>query len=281
MLFLLSITLTEDILRLVPEKVLGWQRESKIERYSSEGIYSYMDGAGEVYLAYGFKELTVMRYKKPNEPEILVEIFDMGSSESAFGVFTHIQGRSEDVGVGNDSEYKDGLLCFWRHKFFVCIRAERETISSKSAVFSLGKAISSSIREEGRRPLLLYYLLEDGLKRKTIRYTFSHDILNHHYFISDENILGLSPKTSALIAEYEDGAHILIVRYPKSSLAEKAYKRFMNLYIKATTKKSVIKTENNRWTAISLKGNFLIVVFDAHTEEAAFSKINALRKKIT
>ena len=48
-----------------------------------------MNGAGEVYLAYGFQRLLVQRYARPNQEEILVEVFDMGYPRNAYGALTN------------------------------------------------------------------------------------------------------------------------------------------------------------------------------------------------
>jgi hypothetical protein len=47
-----------------------------------------MDGAAELYRSYAFKRLMVRRYMKTDHPAIMVELFDMDSSDDAFGIFS-------------------------------------------------------------------------------------------------------------------------------------------------------------------------------------------------
>ena len=68
-----------------PERKGGWDLQKGVKRYDEEGIFKYMDGAGEVYRLYGFRELTVARCARSGQPEITIELFDMGTSEDAFG----------------------------------------------------------------------------------------------------------------------------------------------------------------------------------------------------
>ncbi len=49
----------------LPLEAAGWKRDEKDMRYNSKTIFSYMDGAAELYLAYGFENLTVRRFEKP------------------------------------------------------------------------------------------------------------------------------------------------------------------------------------------------------------------------
>ncbi len=71
----------------------GWQPRAE-RRITPAKIFDYMDGAGELYLAYGFRSLLVRDYAKPGEPKITCELYQMPSSADAFGLFS--QDRAED-----------------------------------------------------------------------------------------------------------------------------------------------------------------------------------------
>ena len=92
-----------------PERKGGWDLQKGVKRYDEEGIFKYMDGAGEVYRLYGFRVLTVARCARSGQPEITIELFDMGTSEDAFGVFTH-SAEGDSAGVGQGSYAKPGLV---------------------------------------------------------------------------------------------------------------------------------------------------------------------------
>ena len=67
-----------------------------------------MNGGAEVYLSYDFKRVRVRRYAGPDDGEIVLDVYDMGSSAEAFGVFsTSIE--DPEVGLGQGSEYGAGL----------------------------------------------------------------------------------------------------------------------------------------------------------------------------
>lgn len=72
----------------LPDEVLGWKWDGKEEVYDRETIFDYINGMGEIYRAYNFLQVFVRRYEKLNRTTITVDLFDMGSPEDAFGVWT-------------------------------------------------------------------------------------------------------------------------------------------------------------------------------------------------
>src|SRR5512147_2433040 len=87
----------------LPTETAGWKWDGKEMKYDPKTVFSYMDGSAELYLAYGFQSLVVHRYEKPDRPPITVELYEMGSSEDAFGVFS-FERQDEDAGIGQGSE---------------------------------------------------------------------------------------------------------------------------------------------------------------------------------
>jgi hypothetical protein len=101
----------------------GWKWDEKEIKYNSRTLFEYIDGAAELYLAYGFQNLTVRRFEKSDQPPITIELYEMASSEDAYGVFS-FEHQDEAVGIGQGSEFGGGLLRFWKGKYFVSIYGE-------------------------------------------------------------------------------------------------------------------------------------------------------------
>jgi hypothetical protein len=93
-----------EMKKLLPQELLGYKCDGKDEFYDTQTTLRYMDGAAELYHSFAFKLLTVRRYVKADRPSIVVEFFDMGSSEDAFGVFS-FETEGEDVQIGQGSDY--------------------------------------------------------------------------------------------------------------------------------------------------------------------------------
>jgi len=259
----------------LPDRVMGWRAEPKDHFFDRETIFDYINGAGEVYRAYNFQRCLSRRYLMTGGPAIVLDIFDMRSSEDAFGVFTHDQdGDSLDVGQG--ALYRPGWLSFWKDRFFVSIYSEEETALAEKAVRMLGKTVASHILSEGPKPRILSELPAEGLQPKTVRYLHHPDILNYHFYISDENILNLAPGTEAALGEYrrkEAYARFLLVRYPGGEKAEKAFASLLRHYLPDADSKGVVRLENGKWSAAALEGPLLAVVLEADSRAFAESLI--------
>src|SRR5512137_2355280 len=123
----------------LPAEVEGWKWDGKDMRYNSRTLFDYIDGAAELYLAYGFQNLTVHRFEKSSQPAVTVELYEMASSEDAYGVFS-FERQDEAVEIGQGSEFGGGLLRFWKGKYFVSIYADGEGKGVESALLKMGNA---------------------------------------------------------------------------------------------------------------------------------------------
>ena len=269
-----------DMDELIPEKVFDWTAAEKPEAYDRETIFDYIDGAGEVYRQYGFRQLLVKRFKRTNHPSLTVELFDMGDSRDAFGIFSHSrEGKTANIGQG--SEFRGGLLCFWKNRFFICIYAEERTDQTDSAVLELAKGIEGTIKESGPLPELLSYLPEKGLMYTSIIYFHNQASLNYHYYLSEGNLLHLSDNTEALIARYEPHkAFLLYIMYNNEDLAKKSLQDFVAGYIPEAETEGLAQIEEDQWVKVRAVANFLVIALEAPTEVIAGNLTGAAADKI-
>lgn len=273
----------KEIIRLgesLALEVHGWKAKGKDKLYNPKTIFDYIDGAGEVYRSYNFHHLLVRRYAREGKPDIVADVFDMGTSEDAFGVFTHdLEG--EEAGIGQGSTYKGGLLSFWKARFFISLYAEEETDETREALLALGREVDASIEEEGERPVLISLLPQEGLEEKSIRYFHNHIILNYHYFVADNNILLLDQKTEAALGKYGEGnIRFLIIRYPNSKKASDAYKTFIEYYMPDAKEAGMVQTEDRKWTAVRIKEEYIFIVFDAPSVPYAKELMESVERRI-
>lgn len=269
----------DDLKKLIPEQIAGWKAEDEDQVFNPETIFNYIDGAGEVYRSYNFRLLLARRFHQPEKPDLVVDLFDMGTSFDAFGVFTHdLEG--EKIDIGQMGLYKGGLLSFWKDRFFVSVYAEDETPETKAMVLELGKAIASRIEREGILPDLLDFLPESELNKETIRYFHTHHILNYHFFVSEGNIFQLGPETEAVLAQYRSTRpfplFLLLVRYPDENQALYAWNFFCRHYMPEAAVPGEIKVEDGTWTVTKVRGRLLAAVFQAATVQQARSLVESV-----
>jgi len=266
----------------LPQKILDWSSETEDRVYTPQTIFDYINGGAEVYKAYNMRHCLSRRYTTPKGPAIVLDVFDMGSSEDAYGVFTH-DSEGQVVDLGQDGRLRPGWLNFWKDRFFVSVYAEEETAGTIKAVQALGKQIDALIAGQGARPKILKMLPGQGLKDESIRYLHHPMILNYHYYIADQNILHLSPDTDAVLASYRrdlQNALVLLVLYPETDAAAGAHADFLKHYLPDADPNGMAKLENNKWAAAKIKDHLLVVVLEADSRALAQSLLNTVGTEI-
>ncbi len=273
-----------EIVNSLPSDVAGWEWDRKEMKYNSKTLFEYIDGAAELYLAYGFQNLTVRRFQKSDQPPITVELYEMASSEDAYGVFS-FERQDEAIGIGQGSEFGGGLLRFWKGKYFVSVYSEGEGAEVESAILKTARAASDSIPATGPEPKLIGFIPGKnlGLVDKSVRYLKSHVLLNQRFFIAHQNILNLSRKTEAVLAQYlqdKQKTHLLLIRYPDLKEAEDARQSFLKAYLPEAGGKEGLKTEDQKWTFARHWNEFVLIVFGAPTAADAEALFKATEEKL-
>jgi hypothetical protein len=263
----------------LPGRVAGWAAAGENKIYTTENLFEYIDGGAELYLSYGLASVLARTYTREGEPDITVDLFDMGSSENAFGVFSHSR-ETIDSAFGQGSQYTKGLLLFWKDRFYVSILASPETKASKAAVFALARSLEAQIPNEGPLPGVLAYLPQDSLIAESVRYFHHYIWLNSHYFVSDENILHISEHTEVVLAKYGGGDkrwYLVVVEYTSDMEARLARTDFAIHFLPEMDLEPVAQIEDSTWAGCRGAGSVLAVVFNAPTREIAMGLLDEVQ----
>ena len=122
-----------------------------------------------------------------------------------------------------------------------------------------------------------------GLVDRSVRYLKSHILLNQRFFIAHQNILNLSRRTEAVLAQYtreKQKVHLLLIRYPSTKEARDAYQSFLGAYLPDAGGKNLLKTEDQKWTLVRERHEGVIVVFGAPTAADAEALLKATEEKL-
>jgi len=256
---------------VLPAAVHGWAWNKDEAHYDGRTVFDYIDGAGEMFLAYGFEQLSVRRFEKAGQPPLTLECYRMASPEAAFGVFS-FERQGEGIGIGQGSEQGGGLLRFWKGRYFVSIFADGEGPEAEQAILQLGRLTAATIQEEGDPPRVVALIPgpEAGLVETSVRYLTSHILLNQRLFIAPDNVLALSREVGVVLAQYgrdATAARLLLARYPTPTEAATAYGRFIATYLPGAAGKDRGQ-KDGRWTIARQRERVLAVVVGAPSEAA-------------
>jgi hypothetical protein len=298
----------------LPKTVGIWNRPDSPQVITSNNIFKYMNGAGELYLGYRFRHLEVFDYTSGNHDNILVELYFMETSNDAFGLLsldwggepvsfsdTSANTSNQTLASATTALYGAGLLRVWSDNLYARVMAYRETPASKQAVLALGHAIAVN-RKNAPQPDLITILspqVGSDWKLRNDRLSFfrSYLVLNSIYYLSEKNILDLDLSTEAVIAPYENVSNttyrkrsqLLLVKYENHVRAWKALNHFHDIYLpefkkeftadSATESPNLFKLEDG-WLAYKLINNYITVVFECPDQESAKAIIQKIESNL-
>lgn len=277
-----GVIMADQLESLLPQKAKDFEKSDKAKSFDRKNLYDYLDGGAELYLAYDFQQLIVQDYKS-GEALITVEIYSMETPQDAFGLYSLDQ-EGEDVQIGDRGAYGSGLLKFWEGNYFVRITDMSGDDRNKVPILELGKRIETQIKVKGQQPELLSKLPSEGLIFHSERYFHKQIILNNLYFLSTENLLNLSEKTSAVMGDYILGKmnlKLLLISYPDTSTAKSAFENFCTKYLKVSPSgnRVIHKVEEGKFVGTELDKNYLWLTFESKDEKATGNFLRNLKKR--
>ena len=220
--------------------VSHWVRSGVPSRYIGKDLYKNVIGGNpELFHAYGFIEQTNIEYQTPrlgSKPLILVEIFDMGSPENAFGLYSRNRYPQDKFEwVGSKAIFSGSLLSFWKGKYFVQIEGYEFAGQIKQGMIALAKAIATRIKDSPTKPPLLTLLPQQSQVPYSEKYFPIGSVLHEvHRFLPD-GILKLGTHVTGCSAAYLhdksskdwiDTMTALVIRYGAESEAKAAYNTY-------------------------------------------------------
>jgi len=294
----------------LPEKINGWIAEGPPVKIDRTTIFDYMDGGGELYLAYKFDGLFVYRYTKEPDNEIVVEIYQMENPDEAFGLLSlDWTGEPVVISPGSSAQaenpaspgytalYGEGLLRARASNLYLRILASRETPEARATILKLGSIIAGENPVQSLPAILgvIEARPESGwkIRREKTAYFHFHLVLNSLYYLSHGNILNLNHSTDGLFISLEkkdsppgSAAKLLVISYPEPPAALAALDSFFRSYLpekaeaieaSPAQKKSGTARVEDGWLGWRWSKNYLALVFECPDQESVaevFSQLN-------
>jgi len=168
-----------------------WRPEDSSQIFVGEDLYELIDGGAVIYYEYGFKQVIVQEYQKPDGKSINLEIYEMDNSASAYGIYTFQSAEGDEVEVGSEGIQSTYYLQFWKDKFFVILIASDTEETTSKGLLTIAREVDDRIATQNQRPSLCNLVALEGLTPSHIVYMKGPLALSNIYDFSSDDIFGL------------------------------------------------------------------------------------------
>jgi len=268
--------------QLMPLSMNGWTAATNDQIYTTGNLDDYLYDGAELFLTYGFTDCLSRTYTKLGEPEIIADIFDMGNSFNAYGVFHHTS-KNINNKYGQESEITPGSIVFWKDRYFISIMLSRDEKHAREAMEEIAEQIDENITNEGLKPDILDLLPNGSLDKTSIRYFTHPRWINTYYYLADSNELNINSNTEVVQAKYNENDHqsiLLIISYPDKEQALAIYNQYTRHHFPSSNILQVVASGTNFYKGAMLESNYVALVLESTQQKNIFELFEDLQKKI-
>jgi hypothetical protein len=136
--------------------------------YGPDNLYEYMDGGADIFVLYGVRQMIHLDLRV-KATDISLDIFDMGSPDTAFGMYA--AERSPDfhfIAIGAEGYQYEGMLNFLQGRYYVKLLGFGT--GADAVLESFARALSARISSNPALPTLLSQLPTENRKPHSEQY---------------------------------------------------------------------------------------------------------------
>jgi hypothetical protein len=101
-------------------KVEGWSVKGKINFYTPDNLYEYINGAADVFLSYDFVKLASLTLENKEKQTFTVDVYRHNNERNGFGIYCQEKPRTGPfMSIGAQGYYEKGILNFLRGGYYV------------------------------------------------------------------------------------------------------------------------------------------------------------------
>jgi hypothetical protein len=261
-----------DLARFLPgaADLGGWSPQGSPQRYRGEDLFLYIDGGAEIYHEYGFKQVIAQDYRDKKGRSLTIEIYEMASPESAFGMFTFkSSGRGSAEFLGQDARLEDYYLNFWEGPCLVTVVGWNDSAESREGILRIARATEAKMRLTGARPFLAGALPPEWKTSSRVVYLKGVLGLNNIYPFFPGDIFRFREG----IAAERDKSKMFILAYSSAEEARRRFGEAEKAFSQSLSYRNVKSAEPGVLEAEDNKGNSMIVRIHGDRIEIAISPL--------
>jgi hypothetical protein len=266
LLFFPAWTAADDPTILPPDNAIaGWKKVEVPKRFTEADLYGYIDGGAELFLEYGFEQLTVQKYRNGTD-DVTLEAYRMIDPAAAMGVYLMKAGRERPVAGFRERHTANRYqLMFCRSRYFVIVN----NVSGKEALAPVEEKFAAFVASKvpPRAPIPeLDALPREGLVPGSTRLVRGAYGLQSVYTLGDGDILLLERKLTATSGDYRTpagGYTLIVARYADPAQARRAFEHLqtnLDTYLKVIDQRPgrfVFEDYSKKFGLVTLSGRTL------------------------
>lgn len=186
----------------------GYRKITDYPVYTRDNLWTFINGAADTYLSYGFIDLNVCEYKK-GKNIIKLEIYRYNDNVGAFGIYsTERSSGFRFLSIGAQGYSSGGILNFFKGSFYVKLRTNSGSGKVLQSLNVLAMRVASILPGENVMPKTLGEFPVQGR------------LMNEEAYIY-EGVLGHKFLDQAFMARYEaDGSLFSVYIFDKDTEEE-------------------------------------------------------------
>lgn len=244
--FLSARLLPAPQMAVLPERLIsGWASAGPPAEFEKGNLFNYIDGGAEIFLEFGFDRLIVQDYKKGNS-ELVLEIYQMESPESALGIYLMKCGVETPIeGVPARNSGDKTQFTILKGRAFIHINNPDGGARLLPVMVHLARALLESI-PQGDPVMLLEELPEENRIPGSERLIRGPYALQSIFTLGEGDVLELKGQIFGVAADYRDQegepSIRLVVLYPDEPRAEAVLRNLLDKldpYLKIIEKRDV------------------------------------------
>jgi len=150
-----SFTQEVSLASLLPDPAImdGWQYSREPECFAGDKLFDLIDGAADLYFEYGFVKAVNVHYAESSGSKIQLEIYQMDSDSSAYGIFSSIFNSSDvEREIGLYSVTQDQYVAFVKDRYYVNIAWVLRKDARQESLQTLAREVEKNIPLIGGLP---------------------------------------------------------------------------------------------------------------------------------
>ena len=229
-LFIFAIHASGGVILPDDNFVVGWTTLGRTLLFDKNNLYNYINGGADLFIEFGFKQLTVQNYKY-GEYEVSLEVYEMESPTSALGVYLMKCGDEQPI-EGIDARNTGNKYQFTMVKgnCFIQINSFAGNDKLIAVMTTLAQHMLKFVAET--KPVNMFDALpKDGLIPGSELIVRGQYALQPIYTFGEDDIFQLQGKIFGVTADYRDVHQRtyskLVINYPTKTEARSAFQNLV------------------------------------------------------